>query len=289
MKTWSTPVRKIEKDSIPCALCGGLKFKKALICEGFEYVRCRNCGLVQMNPQPLKEEIISRYSDKFGGEYLSYEIENEAAFLKLQQLALKDASFFKLEKIFFLGDKDKPSVLDIGCATGTLLSFLRERGWRVTGVEISPSAEFARSEKKLDVKSLPLEENKFPAESFDAILASHLIEHLNDPCSFLKEVNRVLKKDGLLFITTPDISGFQAKIYKGRWRSAIFDHLYLFSKGTLKKMLIKHGFKIQKVRTWGGLAAGFNPVFIKRFADKAVKFLNNGDVMIIRARKDRDF
>jgi len=287
VKTWSTPVRAEKSEIIPCC-CGSFFFKPALKCEGFEYVRCKACGLVQRNPQPLKEEITARYSSAYGKDYMSYEIENEAQFLKLQQLALRDAGFFMLEKTLMLRAKyqEQPSVLDVGCATGALLDFLRGRGWRVTGVEISPAAEYGRNVRKLDITALPLEENKFPCDSFDVILASHLIEHLNNPSSFLAEVNRVLKKNGHVFITTPNISGFQARLFGGRWRSAIFDHLYLFSVRTLKKLLKNAGFKVEGFSTWGGIAAGIAPVWIKKIADLLVKRLNCGDVMVFRAVKD---
>jgi SAM-dependent methyltransferase len=287
VKTWSTPVRPEKKDIIPCACCTGLIFKPALDCEGFGYVRCVSCGLVQMNPQPVKDEIIARYGNKFGEDYLSYELENEGAFLKLQQLALEDSGFFKLEKNFFsrAADEEHPSVLDAGCATGALLDFLRGRGWRVTGVEISPGAQYALKERHLDVRNLPLEESGFPENSFDIVLASHLIEHLNDPRSFLTETYRVLKNGGRVFITTPNISGFQARILGPRWRSAIFDHLYLFSIRTLINLLKSTGFKIEKVSTWGGLAAGLAPSWLKKTADFLAKRLGCGDVMIVRAQK----
>jgi len=278
------PAGSVKSGAVPCACCGGFVFKPALDCEDFSFVRCVSCGLVQRNPQPVKDEIIARYSAVFGGDYLSYEIENEASFLKLQQLALVDAKFDELEKTLFSA-KESPSVIDVGCATGALLADLRDRGWRVTGVEISPCAEYAKKERRLDVRNIPFEENKFSQENFDVILASHLIEHLNDPASFLTEVNRVLKEGGRIFITTPNISGFQARLYGGRWRSAIFDHLYLFSVRTLSKMLKKAGFKIERIRTWGGLAAGLAPPWLKKSADYLAKRLGCGDVMIVRARK----
>jgi len=238
-----------------------------------------------MNPQPVKDEIIARYSSKFGKDYLTYEIENENAFLQLQKLALKDSGFYKTEKALMLCKTEQPSVLDIGCATGTLLAFLRNRGWNVKGVEISPAAEYARNVRQLDVQNIPLEEIAFPSGSFNVVLASHLIEHLNDPFSFLKETHRILKDGGQIFITTPNISGLQAYLYGGRWRSAIFDHLYLFSARTLKKMLKKAGFKFEKVSTWGGIAAGLAPAWIKKGADFLAKRLGFGDVMIMRAKK----
>ncbi|MCL2180586.1 MAG: class I SAM-dependent methyltransferase [Treponema sp.] len=279
------PVCPGQSVVIPC-LCGGLDFKPALECEGFSFVRCSLCGLVQRNPQPLKAEIIERYSKTFGNDYLSYEIANEESFLNLQRLALKDSGFEKLEKnLFNAAKEDKPSVLDIGCATGSLLASLRDSGWRVTGVEISPCAGYARNVRAIDVRNTALEECGFPAGSFDVILASHLIEHLNDPGAFLGEVYRILKNGGYIFITTPNIDSFQAKLFAGKWRSAIFDHLYLFSKKTLSKLLLNAGFKIESRHTWGGLAAGSVPLWLKKPADKMAKIFGCGDVMIVRAIK----
>jgi 2-polyprenyl-3-methyl-5-hydroxy-6-metoxy-1,4-benzoquinol methylase len=242
---------------------------------------------VQINPQPEADQVLARYNRTSGNEYMSYELENEAAFLKLQLLALEDAGFARLEKALLsrAGGHFQPRILDVGCATGALLSFLRGRGWQVTGVEISPCAEYAKRERNLDVRNLTLEENRFSSGSFDIVHASHLIEHLNNPRLFLNETFRILADDGRIFITTPNISGFQARLTSGLWRSAIFDHLYLFSKLTLKSLLKDTGFIIEGIFTWGGLAAGLAPPWLKKPVDFLVKRLGCGDVMIIRARK----
>jgi len=271
--------------TLPCACCSGLNFKPSLICKEFSFVRCKKCGLVQRNPQLIKEEIVERYAGLYGDDYLSYELKNEDAFLKLQELALIDAGFEMLEKELISKNGEPPYALDIGCATGALLSRLQTKGWRVTGVEISPSAKYARDTRSLDVRSVPLEENNFPDNIFDAVLASHLIEHLNDPKSFLHEIYRILKKNRHCFITTPNIRGFQARLFGSKWRSAIFDHLYLFSDITLSKMLKNAGFKIESIHTWGGLASGAAPRWLKKPADFLAKKFGFGDVMIIRAVK----
>jgi SAM-dependent methyltransferase len=130
-----------------------------------------------------------------------------------------------------------------------------------------------------------LEENNFSQGYFDVVHASHLIEHLNNPHLFLNEAFRVLADDGRLFITTPNISGFQARLTGGRWRSAIFDHLYLFSKQTLVSLLNDSGFEVEGISTWGGLAAGLAPPWLKKAADFLAKRLGCGDVMIVRAKK----
>jgi 2-polyprenyl-3-methyl-5-hydroxy-6-metoxy-1,4-benzoquinol methylase len=286
-KTWSTPVKTETSAPIPCALCGGEFFKPALRCEGFSYVRCSRCGLVQMNPQPLAAAV----RDRYGETYLRYETTNEAAFLRLQELALEDAGFYRLERDLFRraatgGGPEKPRVLDIGCATGALLAALAKKGWDPLGIEIAaPQAAYARRERKLPVLDFPLEENRLPPDSFDVVLASHLIEHLNDPGGFAAEVQRVLRPGGRFFVTTPNIAGFQARLFRGRWRSAIFDHLYLFSIKTLSALLRDRGFCIEQIVTWGGLAAGTVPAPLKQLADRWAKRHGFGDVMLIRALK----
>lgn len=288
IKTWSTPFAREEQRPIPCALCGGGDFRPHFTCgEGdfsFFYVRCGSCGLVQINPQPSPAAVAARYGEEHGGDYLEYETANEKAFLRLQELALGDAGFFDREKALLSGGKPR-RVLDIGCATGALLETLKTGGWETFGVEISkPQAEYCRG-RGLEVYSRPLEENRFPGESFDVILASHLIEHLNNPGAFVQEVCRILKRGGCFYITTPDISGLQARLFQSRWRSAIFDHLYLFSAKTLTELLERSGFSVEKRASWGGLAAGTVPPAIKTIVDRAAKRFGFGDVMILRARK----
>ena len=287
VKTWSTPVRQEQGRPVPCVLCGGNRFRPHFSCEGFSYVRCTRCGLVQINPQPLTREVQGRYRESCGGDYLSYERSNEGAFLCLQELALRDAGFYDLEKTVFAAPSIPLRALDIGCATGALLAVLRDRGWDVRGIEISTQeAEYARRERGLTVTDIPLEKNNFPPRSFGVVLASHLIEHLNDPGAFVREVHRILAPGGRFFVTTPNIDGFQARLFGARWRSAIFDHLYLFSVKTLGALLKAAGFRVERIATWGGLAAGTAPAPVKGFFDRGVKKLGLGDVMIIRGIRD---
>lgn len=285
IKTWSTPVAAERQRRVPCALCGGESFAPRLDCGDFAFVRCRRCGLVQQNPQSDPREVASRYQDRHGEDYLNYELGNEAAFLRLQRLALGDIGFPRLEeRARRAAAPGAPRALDVGCATGALLETLRDRGWSVAGAELcGPSAEYARRRRGLDVREAPLEEAGFEEGEFDLVHASHLIEHLNDPVAFLGSVRRVLKEQGVFLVSTPNIAGFQARLFGPAWRSAIFDHLYLYSRRTLGMLLERAGFRVLKTATWGGLAAGTAPAPIKAVADRAVKVLGSGDVMMLLA------
>jgi 2-polyprenyl-3-methyl-5-hydroxy-6-metoxy-1,4-benzoquinol methylase len=295
MKTWSTPVpaasavansAPISHGSalVPCAFCGGNVFHPALRCEGFHYVRCTKCGLVQMNPQPEPISVRERYGSTHGNDYLQYERANETAFLALQLKTLEDAHLPHEQELFLRDGRKR--FLDIGCATGALLEAMRERGWDVSGVEISAQmAEYGRTNRNLAISTLPLEENNFAENHFNVVHASHLIEHLNNPGTFVREVYRILDSGGLFLVTTPNIAGIQAKLSGGKWRSAIYDHLYLFSVRTLSALLRREGFFIEQIVTWGGIAKGAAPAFIKKTADRWAKKTGNGDVMMIKARK----
>jgi SAM-dependent methyltransferase len=87
-------------------------------------------------------------------------------------------------------------------------------------------------------------ENKFPFNSneFDTIIAGELIEHLHFPEKFLKEANRVLKKGGILIITTPNSESLINKIFHNNEAPL---HFTLFNTKTLTGLLKRNGFEIQ--------------------------------------------
>ncbi len=177
-----------------------------------------------------------------------------------------------------------PEILEIGCATGALLSSFNDRGWRVLGVEIGPGmAEYARDYFHIDVRTGFLEQMQLEGERFDAIMALHLVEHLNDPRGFVRELRRIIKLTGALYLITPNVDSFQALMRGQAWRSAIRDHLYLFSIRTLSGLLEENGFRVDYSGTWGGWPAGMRPAFLKKPLDALAKATGWGDVMVLRA------
>jgi len=113
-----------------------------------------------------------------------------------------------------------------------------------------------------------------------------LIEHLNDPILFLKKIRELLAQDGYVLITTPNSSGLFAKYYSDSWRCIVDDHLYLFSKNNLKRLLERTGFKIVNLKTWGSIPAGGKSKMVKKILDRFVKIMNIGDVVSYLVIKD---
>ncbi len=183
---------------------------------------------------------------------------------------LKGLDDIQFNKLDFSGKENR--FLDIGCATGRLAAYFKENGWNASGVEIcSAAAEYGSRKHGIDISTKPLEKNNFPDNSFSFIHASHLIEHLNEPGKFIEELYRILKPGGYLALVTPNISGFQSLLFRDNWRSAIADHMFLFSKKTLINLGTKYGFSCIRTATWGGLGAGTAPLLIKKTADWFVK------------------
>jgi len=279
MKTFATPSRPEPAARKPCALCGREAFSPLWRLEGFSFVRCRGCGLIQQNPQPLATAVLRRY----GQDYLDYEVSRQFDYRDLELLALADLRFE--ERAGFLVETARregraPAILDVGCATGALLAHFRDAGWQATGVEAcAESAAYGRAHFGLDIRPTTLEGAGLGDSRFDVVHASHLIEHLNDPAGFLATVRGLLRPGGLLFLTTPNADGFQARLLGKAWRSAINDHLYLFSATTMRSMLERSGFLVEGCVTWGGWAKGLPLAFLKPPLDRAAKRRGYGDVM----------
>lgn len=144
-------------------------------------------------------------------------------------------------------------VLDVGCSSGYLARPLVAQGCTVVGLELDPdAAEEARTvcEEVLvgDVETMEL---PFEPESFDVVLCGDLVEHLRGPEAFLRRVRPLLRKDGKLVLTTPNVANWAMRLglLVGRWRyteRGILDrtHTHLFTRATLVETLERAGYGV---------------------------------------------
>ena len=145
---------------------------------------------------------------------------------------------------------DKPGkMLDVGCGSGWFISQMRDQGWDVMGVEPSAAAaEFGRSQRGLNIFTGSLLDAEFDTGSFDYVRLNHSLEHMSDPNRILAEIHRILANDGKLMVGVPDRESLNAKIFGPYWyHLALPLHAFSFSAETLKMMLDKHSFAVQKV------------------------------------------
>lgn len=272
-------IRNEEITFINCNLCGSDDTVDIYFFKDYKYVQCLTCGLIYQNPQPHFNPLKNRYSEK----YFYYEFENHHNFFELMRKTLHDIKFHeKISKEFISGKK----FLDIGCATGLLLNYIRQYGWDVQGIEIDKySVQYAKKNFNLNIINKPLEDVEIQNESFHVIHWSHVIEHLPSPVNGLKKIYKMLKKNGYMLLTTPRADSFQQNLFKQNWRSYHRDHVTIFSRKTLCEMVQQTGFEILNFFSWGGIEKGKTSLFFKNIADKTMKLINKGDVMFILARK----
>ena len=106
------------------------------------------------------------------------------------------------------------------------------------------NTEFAK--KVLQIKNVhcaPLGEVLLPEKTFNVVTLYDLIEHLSNPFSELKKINKLLQPGGLVVISTPNVKN--SIFMKERWTGYIVKgHICFFSKKTLTQMLQRAGFKV---------------------------------------------
>ncbi len=101
-----------------------------------------------------------------------------------------------------VADISPERVLEIGCATGKLLSHFEAMGIQAVGLEMSLSA-LRKSDGHSPVVQGSGTQLPFADEAFDLVVANHVIEHVPDISAFMDEVTRVTRTDGRVFLSYP--------------------------------------------------------------------------------------
>lgn len=244
----------------------------------FRVVRCLNCGLIYLNPQPEPEELSQYYPEG----YEPYNVKENFIVNWVKERIVK-SDIKRIKRLI----GEKVEVLELGCASGEYLAALQDMGgFRVKGVELSPYAATKANEKGLDVFCGTLEEAKFRDESFDLVVARHVLEHLPDPCATLSEINQILRQGGKFLAIVPNSETFERGIFKDVWCGyEVPRHLFVFSKATLKGMFKKTHFELLSLRysfvpnNW---IVSLNYLLKKkRFKRRIVDFFNIDNIFLL--------
>jgi len=134
-------------------------------------------------------------------------------------------------------------VLEIGCASGYFLFSVQKHVKSVMGVELTTDfVRYARS-RGLDVKASL---DDVPDNSCDLIFMFHVLEHVEDPIQFLKDIKNKLSSSGKLILEVPNVNDILVSTYKIKnhldfyWEIA---HKYYFSKESLQNVLDRAGYR----------------------------------------------
>lgn len=230
-----------------CRVCKSRKNRYLFQKKGYTIVKCISCGLryVLNNLEP--DFLIKLYSQKYftdpnNSGYGDYFFEKEY---------LKRTASKRLKKIRQF-KSDGRRLLEVGSGPGYFLSVARKE-YNVTGVELSAYAsQYAKEYMGLDVFNGTIQEAHFGQSTFDIVTMWDVIEHVADPLSIMKEVNRVMRPSGGLVLTTGDVSSVLCRLQGKRWR--LYDppyHLSYFSRSTICRLLESAGFTVKRIEhTW---------------------------------------
>src|SRR5215510_4105076 len=194
-------------------------------------VRCRNCGLV-FSRSILSDEALAYLYSK-----------SKVTFSEYTQIIRKDY-WACLEQ--FMGGAEKGSALEIGCSTGFFLDELLERGFReVHGVEPSVEAiEMASPQVKPNITSGFFKAGLFEEKKFGLVCSFQTLDHLSDPLDVVSVARDILKPGGLAYFITHNVDGLQARLLGEKSPIIDVEHIYLFNKKTLRRLLETARFQV---------------------------------------------
>lgn len=263
-------------ETIACLNCGSqdselfLKGKNFYKEESDFYtlVKCHRCDLIYQNPRFSVDEMSKYYSDE---EYYSYvelknKKENKIGFLEKcrHYLLEKTLAYYYGGKrsplsVFYawigrgrfgsLPKGIKPSrILDVGCGDGAFLHVVQQFGWDVHGVEISQDAAEHARKLGINVYCGDLISAPYSNDTFDVVRLWSVLEHLHNPIEVLEKIQKILKPGGLVTFQVPNIDSLASRVYGANWTGLhLPNHLIHFTPKTLKEVLEKAGYKVDKI------------------------------------------
>lgn len=206
---------------------------------GYDILCCDRCGFVYADTTVSQKDYdifytkLSKYEDKktaTGGGESPY----DAA--RLQKTAECIAEF--------LPDKSV-RILDIGCANGGLLGYLKKLGYNnLCGLDPSPiCAETTKQKYDIETYTGSMFELPDSFGVFDVIILSHVLEHIQDVSSALTNLKDILDKNGILYAEVPDAKRY-LNFYVSPFHYFDTEHINHFSLKFLEKLLMLANFTI---------------------------------------------
>lgn len=234
--------------TVACPICGSDIHSHERTVSGFAFVRCRQCSLVYVNPQPKADALDRIYREKSDPQQV---IDVYARLATPKVLAEYGRKLSDLEQM--LGRTGR--LLDFACAAGYFLEHAQVRGWDAHGVDLGPWA--AKAAELRGVRNLQighLHDLAFPAHHFDVIYAAQVLEHLQNPLQTLYELRRILRPGGILYVDVPNYQTLPTLVEKNDfYLNSPPQHINFFTPRTLRALLERAGFPVVQMTSEGGL------------------------------------
>ena len=141
-------------------------------------------------------------------------------------------------------------VLDIGCGFGESLGYYESRGCDAYGVEADENIRRVAEKFGYKVHVGLFDPSLYAPDSFDYVTMGQVIEHVTDPVATLRGITRILKPGGTAILSTPNLRGWGARLFRTRWEHWHTPyHLQLFSLSSMRVAAAKAGLILEKSMT----------------------------------------
>jgi len=229
---------------------------------------------------------------------------NAAKYYRIQGKKIKSAL-----KLFESHKNGK--ILDIGCGDGFISSLIASRtGAKMYGVDISATSISNARKKGVKAKVANIDAGlPFGKEIFDAIFCGDVLEHIQDTEKLIENANKMLKKNGYMIISVPNIAswynrGFLLLGMMPTWVESSLrsytgnpfikegaGHIHAFTKRSLSDLLIMKGFSIEKITGSPLLGDGSRSRWKERLWNATDSFFARkatlASTIIIKAKKSK--
>jgi SAM-dependent methyltransferase len=143
-------------------------------------------------------------------------------------------------------------LLDVGAGYGFFMEVAKERGWDVYGTELTDEAVKHCEAKGLKMFKGEFHELDIEPESFDVIVSIEVLEHVNTPVQYAKKANEILRKGGVLYMTTPNFNSILRYRLKEQYNVIEYpNHLCYYTPQTFLNLFTSHGFHKLEIKTTG--------------------------------------
>jgi SAM-dependent methyltransferase len=140
-------------------------------------------------------------------------------------------------------------VLEIGAGDGKLVAAMRDAGLDARGIDPSPAACEAARRLGVDVANVGIDEAEVTADSEDAVVIWHALEHFDDPAAALTRARGWLRPGGTVVIAVPNLNSVQARIGGDRWfHQDVPRHRTHLTPAGATALLERTGYRVERIR-----------------------------------------
>ena len=239
-----------------CIVCGGAMspsptpvYRDRLYVTDGRYTisECINCGLGVTSPRLTGPALAESYPD-------SYPSWQHRQGLLAWYPAAKGLALARLPPFGRARRRAPGRLLDVGLGRGDLAWALARSGWEAHGLDISPAAAASAVARGIDARVGTLDEPPWPRGTFDLVVLSHVLEHLEDPVAALTQVRMLLRPDGIVIVAVPSWDSWHRRIFRERWVHAdVPRHLQHFTTASLNHAARAAGFERGRMRRYASM------------------------------------